>query len=240
MTAARLVPLLAGGLVVVLTVQLGNWQVGRALEKSAMQAKFESVAASQAVPLGLAPPAEWQSVELRGAWRTEGSILLDNRVHQGRVGYHVLSPLELAGGRGWVLVNRGWVAAGADRSRLPAIGAPPGEVTLSGRIRYPADDVFTLAKEPAAGRVWQVLDLVRYRDWADLPVAGFVVLQTGGPDDGLIRDWPRPDAGVDRHRGYALQWYSLAALAAGLTGWYAWNGLRRTKRDHHNAARRGA
>jgi len=242
MSGARLhpLPLLTGVLVAVLTAQLGNWQVGRALEKSAMQAKFESVAMSRAVPLGLVPPEEWQTVELRGTWRPERSILLDNRVHRGRVGYHVLTPLELAGAQRWVLVNRGWVAAGTDRGRLPAVGAPPGERVVAGRIRHASDKAFTLAADDGAERVWQVLDLPRYRERSGLPVADFVVQQAGGTDDGLVRDWPRPDAGADRHRGYALQWYALAALAAGLTGWYVWNGLWRTKRDNHHPVRSDA
>jgi cytochrome oxidase assembly protein ShyY1 len=35
----------------------------------------------------------------------------------------------------------------------------------------------------------------------------------GGPADGLLREWLRPDAGIEKHAAYALQWYSLAALA---------------------------
>src|SRR5260370_537320 len=44
------------------------------------------------------------------------------------------------------------------------------------------------------------------------PAAG-VSEQHGGPADGLVREWPRPGAGVEKHAAYALQWYSLAALA---------------------------
>ena len=29
-----------------------------------------------------------------------------------------------------------------------------------------------------------------------------------------MRAWERPDTGVERHRSYAVQWYSFAALAA--------------------------
>ena len=31
--------------------------------------------------------------------------------------------------------------------------------------------------------------------------------------DGLLREWPRPDTGIEKHEAYALQWYSLAGLA---------------------------
>ena len=36
--------------------------------------------------------------------------------------------------------------------------------------------------------------------------------QHSAADDGLLRDWPRPDAGVAMHESYSLQWYSFAAL----------------------------
>ncbi len=36
--------------------------------------------------------------------------------------------------------------------------------------------------------------------------------QTNDAGDGLVRAWPRPDLGVDKHKAYALQWYVLAAL----------------------------
>ena len=41
----------------------------------------------------------------------------------------------------------------------------------------------------------------------------YVIEQHSALDDGLIRDWPRPDLGVEMHESYALQWYSLAALS---------------------------
>jgi cytochrome oxidase assembly protein ShyY1 len=41
----------------------------------------------------------------------------------------------------------------------------------------------------------------------------FVIEQLSDTRDGLIRDWPRPSTGIDRHLGYAFQWYALAATA---------------------------
>jgi cytochrome oxidase assembly protein ShyY1 len=41
-----------------------------------------------------------------------------------------------------------------------------------------------------------------------------VILEQHSPaPDGLLREWPRPDLGVEKHESYALQWYSLAGLA---------------------------
>jgi cytochrome oxidase assembly protein ShyY1 len=67
------------------------------------------------------------------------------------------------------------------------------------------------ATEPSLG-IWQNLDYERFEKASGLPVARIVVQQTTNSADGLRRDRPRLDARVDRHRGYAVQWYSLAGL----------------------------
>lgn len=225
----RLVPLAAGLAAVLITVQLGNWQLRRAREKAALQAQLDVLAARPAGALradALRPP-EWLPLRLEGRWLEEGTIYLDNRTHRGRAGYHVFSPFVLADGSGAVLVNRGWIAAGADRGRLPAAPAAGGRQTVEGLLRTPEAAPFTLAAEAAAGRRWQVLDLAAYRERSGLALASWTLQQTSSAADGLVRDWPRPDAGIDRHRGYAFQWYALAALAGGLSAWQAWRQLAR-------------
>ena len=261
-----LTPLLAGLLVIVLTVMLGNWQVRRALYKTDLQAVLdaaaqrpaEAVAASAALrepadkegagrDVGPAQAVErGQRVLLKGEWLASATAFLDNRTHAGRAGYHVLAPLRLADGSGVVLVNRGWVAADADRTVLPEVALAPAQVTLEARVHVPEADAFTLAKagQTEAGQVWQAVDLSHLAARADvsLPLcsasgagsaclASWLALQSSDSADGLVRDWPLPAAGIDRHRGYAFQWYCLAALGAALTAGYAW---RLFSRRHHD------
>lgn len=232
------VPLAAGVAVALLTLQLGDWQTRRAGEKEAMQARFRSADEQAPRALGKGEPSDWQRVVLRGSWLAGQGILLDNRVHRGRPGYHVVTPLRLEGDGGIVLVNRGWVPAGLDRAVLPVVPATAGLVTVEGRVRLPGEKPFLLAGDPAASPTpvrWQALDLERYRAVTGLLVRDFHVQQTNDTGDGLVRDWPAPDAGVERHRGYALQWYSLATLAALLTLYYVWNALRRILNDRRDA-----
>ncbi|CAI08518.1 SURF1 family protein [Aromatoleum aromaticum EbN1] len=220
-------PLIAGFALALLTAQLGSWQLDRAAEKTALQARIESAAAAAPVsPSAAMEVVEWQPVRLDGEWVPAATIYLDNRVRRGRPGYEVLTPLRLAGDAGWVLVNRGWTAAGADRAVLPDATPAAGGVTLAGIVRVPQADPFTLAPEAAQGRVWQYLDMERYRALSGLAVRDWIVYQTSAAADGLQRDWPRPDAGIDRHRGYALQWYSLAGLSLVMTGVYVFRRFR--------------
>ena len=174
-------------------IVLGNWQTGRAAEKRAL-------AAAQA------------PVTLRGAFDARYTVLLDNKVSRGRPGYHVVQPLRLAQGS-HVLVYRGWIAAGASRAQLPEVRTPAGEITLAGaRLER-----FARAYEPAGakpeGKVWQNVAVEPFAAWSGLPLERYVVEQHSALDDGLLREWPRADAGAQMHESYALQWYSLAALS---------------------------
>ncbi|MGH8697567.1 MAG: SURF1 family protein [Burkholderiales bacterium] len=200
-----------------LTVALGLWQTRRASEKEALQARVERLGAERPLALPTRPvaPGDYalHRVVARGAYADRFTILLDNRVHRGRPGFHVLSPLRIAGGNVHVLVNRGWIAAGRTRAELPEVATPAGEQTVEGLATVPAARVYELTADTVEGRVWQNLLLDRYRAWSKLELQPIVIQQTNDAGDGLAREWDRPDAGADRHRAYALQWFSLAALA---------------------------
>ena len=156
------------------------------------------------------------------------TVYLDNRVHGGVAGYHVLTPLRIAGGETAILVNRGWVATGRSRAQLPAVGVPAGRVRVEGLATDPDSRYVELASGSERGRVWQNLDFARYRALYGAPLQPVLLLQTTDTGDQLVRDWPRPDAGVAMHTSYAFQWYSLAATLAIL--WLGLN-VKRLRRD---------
>jgi len=110
-----------------------------------------------------------------------------------------------------VLVNRGWTAAGARRDSLPQIPTPAGMETVEGIAVVPSSHILELDAKTEEGIVWQNLVIARYANWSGLKLQPVVLQQTSGAADGLARVWARPDTGADKHRGYAFQWYALAA-----------------------------
>jgi cytochrome oxidase assembly protein ShyY1 len=70
-----------------------------------------------------------------------------------------------------------------------------------------------LSDQVIEGRIWQNLTIARYRAAVPLPIQPFVIQQdnTQAPEDGLVRAWPSPELGIDKHYGYAFQWFALAA-----------------------------
>ena len=155
-----------------------------------------------------------ERVVVRGQFLHQHTVLLDNRLRQGRPGYEVLTPLALEDGRAHVLVNRGWIAAGASRDTPPAVPAPAGPLAIEGVVKAP-QRVMDLAP-PSKGRVRQNLDVSGYAAETGLALEHRVIEQHSDTGDGLLREWPRADVGAEKNDAYALQWYSLAALAAAL------------------------
>ena len=152
-----------------------------------------------------------QHVAARGEFVSEHTVLLDNKLRNGRPGYEVVTPLRIGRSAWHVLVSRGWVAAPAYRETLPEVRTPAGEVTVDGialdRIPH------ALAAGVSAGRVRQNLDIGAFAAETGLDLQPIVLEQHSDTGDGLVREWPRPDLGIERNESYSLQWYSFAALA---------------------------
>ena len=200
---------------IALTLALGNWQTRRAEEKLALGRDLDDAARRAVLALPSSPvdarDFEFARVSARGEYSPRHTILLDNKVLRGAPGYQVLTPLKIAGGDIYVLVNRGWVAAGARRDSLPLIRTPGGTETVEGIAVVPSSRILELDAKTEEGIVWQNLVLARYAKWSGLKLQPVVLQQTSEAADGLARVWERPDTGADKHRGYAFQWYALAA-----------------------------
>jgi len=203
-----------------LTCCLGLWQLGRAEEKRARQAAYDAAAAMPAIEITTlsASPTPYRRVRVSGYFDNAHQIFLDNRMLQGRPGYQVIAPLLYPGGV--VLVNRGWLPAGSDRAAHPVAPPAPARVELEGFLVPAQGRYLELSGQEVEGPVWQNLNLTRYRIWYRNDLPDRLLLQTSPAGDGLVRDWPRPDTGVERHLGYAVQWFAMAATIIALYAYY--------------------
>jgi surfeit locus 1 family protein len=153
---------------------------------------------------------QYRQVEARGEYVPLHTIYLDNKIFKGMAGYQVITPLRIGESSMHVLVNRGWAPANRDRNILPDAPAPIGEVVVSGLATTAAQKTLELSTEVVSGKVWENLDLERYRRATGLMLQPVMILQKDDVKDGLVREWVRPDSGAAKNLGYALQWFAMA------------------------------
>jgi surfeit locus 1 family protein len=197
-------------------IAFGSWQTRRAEEKRALGAELDRALKAAPIEISTTPVENknllLKRVAARGEFVADRTLLLDNKIRHGRVGYEVITPFRLSRSALHVLVNRGWVEASPSRDVLPRVRTPAGETRVEGLALGRLPQALQL-KENIQGRVRQNVDLGAFAADTGLALQPIVIEQRSDSGDGLLREWPRPDAGIERHESYALQWYSLAALA---------------------------
>ena len=216
-------PTLATFVLLPLLLSLGMWQLERAAWKQTLV--DEHTEHIRLPPMVL---ADWLSsadrplyrrVTARGRYDLDHQVLLDNSIHQGRAGYHVLTPLELVQPAATVLVNRGWVPIGASRAQLPALPGPEAVVDVRALVTSPPEKRLRLdsVEEPHTGwpRVVQLIEPDKLEQSLGYRLLPVVLLLDAEAAHGFAREW-RPVYGTtpDKHRAYAMQWFTLAALLA--------------------------
>jgi len=214
----RLWPALAAVAGIALTLTLGYWQLGRGEEKMAMQQQLEQRSRLPPVVLSAREfdprELEWRQVSVRGRFERKYAVYIDNRIHRGTAGYHVVMPLRIARSDMHVLVNRGWIAAAGTRATVPAVKTPEDDVEIRGVVALPSKRFVELSTKIAEGNVWQNLVIERYRQAVPIRIHPLVILQESAADDGLAREWQPPDAGANQNFAYAVQWFAMAAAIA--------------------------
>jgi surfeit locus 1 family protein len=190
-----------------LLLRLGFWQLDRAAEKKAIISAYQQAAKSEPQDLDVALAAGRaatdfyaRAVALGGRFEAGHSLLLDNQVLEGRPGYRVWTPLRLPSGR-LALVDRGWLPMHPDRRVLPALETPAGPVRLRGVWQPLPRPGLRLAPDDCDRSQWPP---------SCLAVASRLWLDPAEPH-GFVREWVRNEFPPERHYGYALQWFSLAA-----------------------------
>lgn len=219
-----------GSAVILLTARLGIWQWQRATEKAVhMQRWMEAVALPPKPWTDTALPQNYQRLRLTGRWLFAQQILLDNRIENGRVGFHVITPMLLASPdrrTRIIAINRGWVV----RPLHGTLSVPaPQTQTVIVQV-MPLPHFFALQKDEAE-TIWQNLDWVRYQTKIGRGLQPVYTVALSDLGDGLKRQWTRPDLGIERNKVYAGQWFGLSVLTLGLMLYFTLRHRRRLKRS---------
>lgn len=241
----RLIVLLAAVAASAGTASLGFWQLDRARQKDSLQAAIQARSMQPALRAHELKDAQHHHrvALVEGRWKPQTLVFLENRPMNGQAGFIVLTALELPDGRA-VLVQRGWQPRDLrDRTLTQPVPTPADTpVRLRARVAPPPSRLMDF-QGAAQGTVRQNVDLTAYGQEFGLTLLPISLVQlepalacNGAADsqapidspctdlvqDGLKRDWTVVGSSADKNRGYALQWFGLSALVAGLYVWFQW------------------
>ncbi|MES2637040.1 MAG: SURF1 family protein [Pseudomonadota bacterium] len=206
-------------------IKLGFWQYEKAILKQNIQANFELSIKNQLPDLknylSNSEVLEFKNTQVQGEYATQYQILIDNKVENSLVGYHVVTPLRIAGLDEYVLVNRGWIQGKENRADLPAFETPAGVLNIQGMAWLPTQKIFTLEDKAQVAAnnqkwqpVWQHLDMQRYAKNVPIKILPIIIkLDAKSDAGGFVRNWEMSQERIVTHLGYAYQWFGFAFAA---------------------------
>ena len=215
-------PFVVGALLVVQFAGLGVWQIARGFEKRADRAAFSSETGFAAWHDGM-EVRPYQRLRATGRYDGERQFLLENIIVESRYGYYVITPLLGKQDEPQLLVNRGWVEKTGEAFATSLLEVPSGRVTVRGRAGALPRAGYRMGEAIAPGQAWPKRAV--YPDSDDVAAAlgadvqPFALLMDQEEKHGFYRHWVPTEFGPGKHFGYALQWFAMAVVLAGLLTW---------------------
>jgi surfeit locus 1 family protein len=213
----KAIPTVATVLMIIITASLGRWQLSRAHEKEALQSQYRSAAQAPSIEVAQAARAgdlatlQFRPVRAVGTFDAARQILVDNKMVDNVAGYHVVTPLEIFASGEILLVNRGWIARDRRYPAPPEVPPPTGRVLVEGVLLLPSDRFLELSTTVVQANVWQNLTPARFEQQTGVKVLPFTLIQRNETGDRLFRVVEVADFKIERHYGYAFQWFALCA-----------------------------
>ncbi|WP_422074601.1 SURF1 family protein [Tranquillimonas rosea] len=201
-----------------LLIGLGVWQVQRLAWKTGVLAEIEARidAPPQEIPADPDPTADrYLPVTVAGGFEGEALRVLVSPGNEGP-GYRIIGAFETEGGRR-IMVDRGFVPE--DRKDA---ARPGGAATVTGNLHWP-DETDGFTPDPdRAGNVWFARNVSLMAEALETEPVLVVARQVDGPEAG-ITPLPVGTEGIPNdHLEYAITWFSLAVIWAGMTGLLLW------------------
>ena len=203
-------------------IRMGIWQLDRLEQRRAFNAQVESMRAEELLNLNQSVPVdisrmEWRAVSVTGEYDFENQVALRNQYNGTEYGYHLVTPLNFSDGKA-VLVDRGFIPA--DGNSTPKDWRKYDEmglVTVTGQIRLGQEKpAFGGVADPNADHldIWNNLDMDRISMQSSFPILPVFVQPDAVAGDSTppIPYQPVVELTEGPHFGYALQWFSFAAI----------------------------
>ena len=200
-------------------VSLGFWQLERADEKRGIEASIK-LANTGSVELikdeEVLENKEYYEVRLQGKYLSDKQFIYDNQIVDQVSGYYVLTPFALEGQSKAILINRGFIPWNGRRDKLADIVI--GQETREIKVQISKSIKRMELKPSEVGIQFPVLiqsiDLQDMADRAKVDFSSVIGLLDASASNGFIRKWEPYTGSIEKHIGYAIQWFLMALVLA--------------------------
>ena len=203
----------------VLLISLGFWQLDRADEKRAIEDQIASANSGDVefvTSVEFLKDKEYYHVRLQGSYIGDKQFIYDNQIVDQISGYYVLTPFILKGASKAILINRGFIPWSGRRDKLADIDIAEKLTEVKVQISKPVKRMELEASELTGDFpvLIQALDLDEMSTIAALDFASVIGLLSPESDNGFVRQWEPYTGSIERHIGYAIQWFLMALVLA--------------------------
>lgn len=211
--------LVLGLMLVSLFVRLGYWQLSRAVEKQSMlvaQAQRGTLA-PQSLPNELRGLDNYTPVVIQGRYEPRHTFIIQNRYLKHRLGVQIVTAFKVEKSGKSVLVDRGWLPSEQAKSAWLEEHTIRSLITLKGFVYNPGKPFKLNDKLDAPGQ-WPLL-LPQYdedvmRDHLSSASYPFIIVTFENMPGSFLNNFEAVSMSPERHRGYAIQWFAFAVVAA--------------------------
>jgi surfeit locus 1 family protein len=200
-------------------VSLGFWQLDRADEKRGIEASIK-LANTGSVELIVEEEGlknkEYYEVRLQGKYLSDKQFIYDNQIVDQVSGYYVLTPYALAGQSKAILINRGFIPWNGRRDKLADIVVGEDAREIKVLISKP---IKRMELKPTESGIQfpaliQSIDLQDMASLASIDFSSVIGLLDASASNGFIRKWEPYTGSIEKHIGYAVQWFLMALVLA--------------------------
>ena len=200
-------------------VSLGFWQLDRADEKRSIEAAIKK-ANSGVVELIISADnledKEYYEVRLRGEYINDKQFIYDNQIVDQASGYYVLTPFVLSDQSKAILINRGFIPWNGRRDKLADIFIEQGAKEAKFQISKPIKRMELKSSDIGSEFpvLIQAINLEEMAAIAGVDFSNVIGLLDPSSSDGYVRKWKPYTGSIEKHIGYAIQWFLMALVLA--------------------------
>ena len=213
------IPSLLMSCTIAFLISLGFWQLDRADQKREIEASMQKANTDTTeliVSEEVLKEKEYFKVKLQGSYLNDKQFIYDNQIVDQVSGYYVLSPFLLSNQSKGILINRGFIPWNGRRDKLADIFIDQSFQEITVQISKPIKRMELRSSElkPEFPILLQVLDIEKMSTIAEVSFSDVIGLLDPDSTNGFIRKWEPYTGSIEKHIGYAVQWFLMALVLA--------------------------